>query len=96
MVGQPFDLVRSCLPAEGPSPQKPPRSADPSERFQGRNNAGMEHPPPLLEQTTVSHLMGQRVLEGVGTFGEQVSSHRGLGRLEMRQAAVQPPRTLRR
>jgi len=32
--------------------------------------------------------MGQRVLEGVGTFGEQVRLIEELGRLELRQAAV--------
>ena len=49
----------------------------------------MEHPPPLLEQATVGHLVGQGMLEGVDTLGEEVRLIEELGGLEVREATVQ-------
>ena len=61
----------------------------PGERLEGLDDAGMQHPPPLLEQTAVGHLVGQGVLEGVLALGEEARLVEELGRLEVRQAAVQ-------
>ena len=74
MVGQAFDLLGHPVP---------------SERLQRLDDAGMQRPPPLLEETAVGHLMGQGVLEGVLAFGEEARLVEKLGRLEVRQAAVQ-------
>ena len=57
--------------------------------LQGRHNAGVQHPPPLLEETAVGHLVGEGVLEGVLPLGEQARLVEELGPLELRQTAVQ-------
>ena len=49
----------------------------------------MQCPPPLLEQTPVCHLMRQGVLEGVGVLREQARFVEELGRLEVREVAMQ-------
>jgi hypothetical protein len=49
----------------------------------------MEHPPLLLEETAVGHLLGQGVRERVDQLGEQTRLIQELDVLEMRQAAVQ-------
>ena len=69
MVGQALDLLRDPVPGE---------------RLQGRDDAGMQDPPPFLEEATVRHLVGQGVLEGVRTFGEQPASEE-LGGLQVGQ-----------
>ncbi len=74
MVRQAFDLLGH--PVRG-------------ERLQGLDNAGVQHPPPLLQQTAVGHLVRQGVLEGVFVLGEQARLVEELGRLEVRQAAMQ-------
>ena len=48
-----------------------------------------QHPPPLLEQAPVGHLMGERVLEGVFELGEQARLVEELGRLQVREAAME-------
>src|SRR5262249_53802550 len=74
LVGQAFGLLGPPVP---------------SERFEGRDDAGMQRPPSLLEQTTVGHLMGQGMLEGVLTLGKETRLIEKLGRLEVRHAAMQ-------
>jgi len=49
----------------------------------------MQRTPPLLEQTTVGHLVRQGVLEGVGTFWKEAGRIEEFHRLEVRQAPVQ-------
>ena len=39
--------------------------AVPGKRLQGLDNAGMQHPPALRQETAVGHLAGQDMLEGV-------------------------------
>ena len=74
MVGQPFDLLGQ--PVAG-------------ERLEGLDDAGMERAPPLLQQAAVGHLVGEGVLEGVLELGEEARLVEELGRLEVREAAVQ-------
>ena len=74
MVGQPFDLLGHPVP---------------SERLQGLDDAGMERPPPLLEQAAVGHLVREGVLEGVFELGKEARLVEELGRLQVRQAAVE-------
>jgi hypothetical protein len=59
------------------------------QRLQGRHYAGVQYPPPLLEEATVGHLVGEGVLEGVLPLGEQACLIEELGPLELRQTAVQ-------
>ena len=59
------------------------------ERLEGLDDAGVQRPPPLLQETAVGHLVGQGMLEGVLALGEQARLVEELGRLEVRQAAVQ-------
>ena len=73
MVGQAFDLLG-------------PRSG---ERLEGLDDAGMQRPPPLQEETAIGHLVGEGMLEGVGRLGEQTCLVEELRRLEVGQAAVQ-------
>ena len=49
----------------------------------------MQRPPPLLEQAAVGHLVRQGVLEGVVLLGEEPRLVEELGRLQVRQTAVQ-------
>jgi hypothetical protein len=56
MVRQPFHLLGQAVRVE---------------RFKGLDDAGMQHTPPLLEQTAIGHLMGEGVLEGVLALGEE-------------------------
>ena len=74
MVGQAFDLLGQ--PVAG-------------ERLEGLDDAGVQRPPPLLEQAAVGHLVGEGVLEGVLALGKEARLVEELGRLEVRQAAVQ-------
>src|SRR4029450_4676581 len=50
MVGHPFDLLDHPVPGE---------------RLKSLNNTGMECTPPLVQQATVVHLLGDGMLEGV-------------------------------
>ena len=74
MVRQAFDLLG--YPVSG-------------ECLKGLDDAGMQHPPPLLQQAAVGNLMGQGVLEGVLALGKEPRLVEKLGRLEVRQAAMQ-------
>ena len=74
MVRQAFDLLGHPVPGE---------------RLQGLDNAGVQHPPPLLEQTAIGDLVRQGMLEGVFVLGKQACLVQELGRLQVRQAAVQ-------
>ena len=58
------------------------------ERFDGLDQACMQHPPPLQQQAAVGHLVRQGMLEGVFLFWEQAGLVQKLRRLEVRQAAV--------
>ena len=49
----------------------------------------MQHPPPLLEQTAVGHLVGEGMLKGVDLVGEEPGLVEQLCGLEVRQAALQ-------
>ena len=62
MVRQAFDLLGHPVPGE---------------RLQGLDNAGMQRPPPLLQQLSVGHLVGQGVLEGVLRARGTGASRRG-------------------
>ena len=74
MVRQPFDLLGHPVPGE---------------RLEGLDDLGMEHPPPLLEEAVIGDLVGQGVLEGVLALGEEARFVQELGRLEVRQAAME-------
>ena len=50
----------------------------------------MQHPPPLLEQAAVGHLVGEGVLEGILALREEARLVEELGRLQMRKARRQP------
>jgi hypothetical protein len=82
MVRQAFDLVWA-------SPRSPLGHPVSGERLKGLDNAGMEHPPPLLEHTAVGHLVRQGVLEGVLMVGIEARLVQELGRLKVRQATMQ-------
>jgi hypothetical protein len=49
----------------------------------------MQGPPALAEQTTVRHLVGQRVLEGVLELGERLRLVEELRRLQVHQPTPQ-------
>src|SRR5262245_39401941 len=74
MVRQAFDLLRHPVPCE---------------RLQGLDNAGMQHPPALLEQTAISHLVCEGVLEGVLGLWEEARLVQEFGGLEVCQATMQ-------
>src|SRR5438270_7998017 len=74
MVRQAFDLLGHAVA---------------SERFENLHDTGVEHTPPLLEQPPIGHLMRQGVLESVGLFWEEARLVEKLGRLEVREAAVE-------
>ena len=74
MVGQAFDLLGHPLGRE---------------RLEGLDNAGVEHPPPLLQEAAVGHLVGQGMLEGVLALGKEARLVQELGRLQVRQATVE-------
>jgi hypothetical protein len=74
MVRQPLDLVIQSIDIE------------PFERL---NNAGVQPPSPLLEQTVVGHLVRQGVLEGEFALGEQPGLVEELCRLQVGQATIQ-------
>jgi hypothetical protein len=65
------------------------REACGKQRFKRLRGAFMQLPPPFQQHRMIGHLMGQRVLEGVGPFGEQVRLIEEFRRLQVRQAAVQ-------
>ena len=108
-VGRPRQGLLPCLPAvcQGLVPHLAPQGMVrqafdllghpvPDERFEGLDDAGMQHPPPLLEQAAVGHLMGQGVLEGVLVVGKEARLVRGTrppGGVPGRHAA--PPRAAR-
>ena len=56
MMGQPFDLLGHPVPGE---------------RLQGLNDAGMQGPPPLLQEAPVGHLVRESMLEGVLVLREE-------------------------
>ncbi len=73
-MGQAFDLLGQAVPGE---------------RLEGLDNAGMERPPPLLEEAPIGDLVGEGVLEGVFVLGKEARLVEELGRLEMRERAMQ-------
>ena len=64
MVRQTLDLVR-VLPSsrKGLGPRSRLGHSVSSEDFQSCDDAGMQRPPPFLEETPVGDLVGQSVLE---------------------------------
>ena len=74
MVGELLDLISQALGIQ---------------RLQGRDNLGMQHSPPLLEETAIGHLLGQGVLKGVDQLGKQIRLIQELGVLEMREAQAE-------
>jgi hypothetical protein len=52
--------------------------------FEYCHNLGVEGAAPFLEQATIGHFVGQRVLEGVGMLRKEASLVQELGRLEVR------------
>ena len=71
MVRQPFDLVVQPVPRLD---------------LQDLDDAGMQGPPPLIEQRAVSYLMGEGVLEGIGELGKETRLIQELGGLQVREA----------
>ena len=59
------------------------------QRLESLDQARVQPPPPLLEQTPIGHFVGEGVLEGVFVVGKQAGLIQELGRLEVREAAVQ-------
>src|SRR5262245_24424180 len=74
MVGQALDMLGHSLP---------------SERFKALYNAGMQYPPPLMEETPIGHFIGESVLEGILTLGKEPCLVQELGRLEVCQTTMQ-------
>jgi hypothetical protein len=74
MVGQAFHLLG--YPVSG-------------EHFPGEDDAGMEDPPPLLEQWRVGHLIGEGLLEGVLYLGEQAYLIGELSSLQMAESQAE-------
>src|SRR5262249_22170112 len=62
----------------------------PDECLQGLDNASMEHPPSLVQQAPIGHLLGEGVLEGVDQLGKQARLVQELGVLEMRETQAEP------
>ena len=60
-----------------------------SERFKGIDDAGMQRPPPLLEEAAVGHLMRQGMLEGILQLREEARLVQELCSLELSEVAVQ-------
>jgi len=56
--------------------------------FQHLDNAGMQHPPPLLQETTIGHFVGEGMFEGILSLGEQARLIEKLRRLELRQTTL--------
>jgi hypothetical protein len=71
MVGQAVDLLGQTVSGK---------------RLEGLDDAGMQRPPPLLQETLVSHLMGERMLKGIFDLGEEARLIQELGSLQMREA----------
>jgi hypothetical protein len=61
----------------------------PSESLYGLDNTCVQHPPPLLEQAAVGHLVRQGVLESVDPLGHQGYLVEQLGGLEVCQAPLE-------
>ena len=74
MVRQAFDLLGQPVP---------------SERLEGLDDPGVQHPPPLLEEPAVGHLVREGVLEGVLALGKEARLVEELGRLEVCQTPMQ-------
>ena len=84
----------------GPWPRPPPaghdapgaRTAQPPgsrERLEGLDDPGMQPASALLEDTPIGHLMGEGMLEGVLTLGEQACLVEELSSLDVGEAAVE-------
>jgi hypothetical protein len=59
------------------------------QRLQGLDNTGMQHPPPLLEQAAVGHLMRQGMLERVRALREEARLVEKLGGLQVGKTALE-------
>src|SRR5467141_3449636 len=57
---------------------------------EGLDQPRVQPPPPLLEHTAVGDLVRERVFESIGAFWKEAHFIEKLGRLETRQAVVQP------
>ena len=71
---QPLHLVVPPVPRQG---------------LQRLDNPGVQHAPPLLQQTAIRHLMGEGMLEGIGVLGKQAGLVEELCCLQMCQTTVQ-------
>jgi hypothetical protein len=74
MVGQAFDVLDHPVPGQC---------------FEALDNAGMEHPTPLLEQAAVGHLVRESVLEGILAVGIQTRFVEEFRRLQASEAPAQ-------
>jgi len=74
MLGQALDLVGLSVP---------------DERLDAIDNAGMQYPPPLLQEAAVGHFVGEGVLEGILAPGEEPCLVQELGRLEVHETTIQ-------
>ena len=83
MIGQTFDLVRA-------SPRRHLVQALGIEPFKPRDDAGMQGPPPLLQQAAIGHLLGEGVLEGIGEAGSSrlIEELGGLEMAEVREESL--------
>ena len=66
MVRQPFDLLGHAVRRQ---------------RLESLDNTRMQHPPPLLEEAAVGHLVRQGVLEGIDALRKQARLVEKLRRL---------------
>jgi len=57
--------------------------------FEGPDNARVQHPPPLQEETVVGHLVRQGVLKGEVALGEEPRLVEELRRLQVGEAAIE-------
>ncbi len=61
----------------------------PGEPFQGFDDAGMQRPPPLVQQTPIGYLVRQGMLEGVFQLGEEARLVQELRGLKVGEVVVQ-------
>ena len=74
MLSQAFDLLGH--PVSG-------------ERLQGLDDAGMQRPPPLLQEAPVGHLVGEGMFKGIDMVGKELRLIEELCRLQVGEASLQ-------
>ena len=61
----------------------------PGEPLEGVDDAGVQHPPPLLQEAAVGHFVGEGMLEGVLGLGDEARLVEELAGLQARQPVLQ-------